>query len=85
MRLREWRQTQKYSLTEMANRTGFGNSMTWWRYEVGEHRVDAPVVERIVAVTNGQVTAQDMHEVRLEWLKANKPDALLPVAQEVRA
>lgn len=85
MELRQWRRTHRISQIDMAKTLGLQSQVTYRRYEVGEHRADAPIVERIVAVTKGQVTAQDMHEVRLEWLRAHKPDALLPVAQEVRA
>ncbi|WP_051213291.1 hypothetical protein [Maritalea myrionectae] len=55
------------------------------RYEQGAATMPSELIFRLENLTNGQVTAQDMHEVRLEWLRVNKPGALLPVAQEVRA
>lgn len=74
MKLREWRQTQKLSLHRMASLLGLANQVTYRRYEIGEHRADAPIIEKIVAATDGVVTPQDMHETRLSWLRENKPD-----------
>ncbi|MCP4933343.1 MAG: hypothetical protein GY927_03855 [bacterium] len=42
--------------------------------ERGERKADAHIVARIIKITDGNVTAQDMHETRLEWLKQNKPE-----------
>ena len=44
------------------------------RIESGELPTDADMVERIVALTGGAVTAADMHAVRLAWLKTNRPE-----------
>ena len=40
-----------------------------------EVKADADVVAAIAEVTNGAVTAQDMHETRLDWLNARKARA----------
>ena len=42
--------------------------------ERGERKADANIVARISQITKGEVTAQDMHETRLEWLQQNKPE-----------
>jgi hypothetical protein len=44
------------------------------RIETGEIAADADMVARIVVFTDGVVTAANMHEIRLEWLKTNKPE-----------
>ncbi|MEX3008981.1 helix-turn-helix domain-containing protein [Hoeflea sp. TYP-13] len=71
MRLKEWRLTQKLTLADCAAALGCNGARTYQRYEDGMHRTDALFVEAIVELTDGAVTAQDMHETRLEWLKAN--------------
>lgn len=48
---------------------------TYQRYETGENRPDAPIVERICAVSGGEVTIHDLHVQRRAWLLANKPSA----------
>ncbi|UFW79994.1 hypothetical protein [Rhizobium sp. SU303] len=49
---------------------------SYQRYETGENRPDAPLTVRIIATTDGQVTLDDLHQQRLDWLKQNRPDAL---------
>lgn len=61
------------------------SARTYQRYETGENRPDAPLVERIRNVSSGLVTVEDLHRQRLEWLKSNKPEVvadLLDVAAE---
>jgi len=47
----------------------------------GERQPDADMVERIVRLTGGTVTAADMHAVRLAWLKANRPEKFSEIAE----
>lgn len=74
MRLGEWRLTQKLTLAHCAAQLGVGHARNFQKYETGENRPDAPMVERIIAMTGGAVSLLDLHEQRLEWLRANKPD-----------
>ena len=70
MRLKEWRLTHGLTLQQCAEKFGCNSARTYQRYEDGMHRTDAPLVERIAKLTDGAVTAQDMHEARLEWLRS---------------
>jgi len=74
MKLTQWRLTQIKTLTECAVLFGLASARTYQRYETGETRADADLVEIIVRRTGGQVTATDMHATRLDWLKANRPE-----------
>lgn len=53
--------------------SGANPARTLQRYEEGAQRPDAPLIEAIFELTGGGVTAQDMHETRLEWLRTNRP------------
>ncbi|WP_019279697.1 helix-turn-helix domain-containing protein [Rhizobium grahamii] len=75
MRLKLWRQTHEHTLAEMAGILAIENARTYQRYEDGENRADAPLVERILAATEGAVSLDDLHQQRLDWLRANKPEA----------
>ena len=68
--MKQWRLTQSLTLSNCAEALGCKGARTYQRYEDGMHRADAPLVEAIVTLTGGAVTAQDMHETRLEWLQA---------------
>tara|TARA_R110000751_G_scaffold146094_8_gene249987 strand:+ start:4823 stop:5095 length:273 start_codon:yes stop_codon:yes gene_type:complete len=57
----------------MAASLSLANASVCQKYECGMHRTDAPLIEAIVALTDGAVTAQDMHETRLEWLAVHRP------------
>lgn len=74
MLLKEWRLTRDKTLGEMAALLGIENARTYQRYEDGENRADAHIVERIRSVTNNDVGVIDIHAQRLEWLRANRPD-----------
>ncbi len=74
MRLSEWRLTQKLTLAQCATRIGVGHARNFQKYESGENRPDAPMAERIIAMSAGAVTLTDLHEQRLEWLRRHKPD-----------
>lgn len=65
------------SLAEMARALGMDGvnpSGTLGRIEVGSRKPDADFVERIVRLTESEVTAGDMHEARLDWLRAHRPE-----------
>lgn len=73
MKLKEWRLTRNMTLAEAAATLGMPGknpSRTYQRYESGEKRPDAPLVEAIIAMTGGAVTVEDMHRARLDWLAA---------------
>lgn len=63
-------------MAEAATLLAIDSARTYQRYETGENRPDAPLIERIRVETDGRVTLEDLHRQRLEWLKANKPEAL---------
>lgn len=76
MLLKEWRLNQGWSLAKMAEAlhlAGRYPAETVRRWEGGESRPDADAVARIEVVTAMEVTAVDMHEVRLFWLKQTQP------------
>jgi transcriptional regulator with XRE-family HTH domain len=74
MMLKQWRLSRGYTLSEAAGLLAIENARTYQRYEEGENRPDAPIVERILATTSGEVTLDDMHALRIQWLRANKPE-----------
>ncbi|PWE58360.1 hypothetical protein DEM27_00045 [Metarhizobium album] len=65
------------TLASCALRLGVGHARNFQKYETGENRPDAPMIDRIIEMTGGAVTLQDMHEVRLEWLREHKPDVFI--------
>lgn len=72
-----FRETKKLSRAECGRLLGYEKanpSRFYERIETGEIAADADMVARIVALTGGDVSASHMHEIRLEWLKANKPE-----------
>lgn len=73
MLLKEWRKTNKWTLERLAAELdvpGKSPAGTVQRWESGQSRPDADVIERIVRLTNGSVTANDMHALRLAWTSA---------------
>lgn len=82
MSLREWRLVRKLGLAETARALGISGvnpGGTLARIEVGSRQPDADMIERIVILTGGAVSADDMHSVRLGWLKTNRPEKFLGV------
>ncbi|MBD9621864.1 hypothetical protein IB279_02780 [Ensifer sp. ENS06] len=63
-------------MAEAAFLLSIDSARTYQRYETGENRPDAPIMERIRLATSGEVTLDAMHRLRLEWLKMNKSDAV---------
>lgn len=82
MRLNDWRIASGKTLGECAVLLGLSGARTYHRYETGENRVDADLVDVIIRVTDGAVTAVDMHTTRLDWLKVNRPERFVPEAAE---
>ncbi|NBN62809.1 helix-turn-helix domain-containing protein [Pannonibacter tanglangensis] len=82
MNLKQWRLTQGKTLGDCARHFGLKSARTYQRYETGENRPDADLVDAFVRLSGGAVTALDMHQTRLEWLRMNHPEkfSCLPVA-----
>ena len=77
MLLRDWRSKEGYGLAALARMLGIcgvNPGGTLARIETGSRQPDADMVERIAKLTDGVVTALDMHAVRLAWLKRNRPE-----------
>lgn len=73
MLLADWRKERGWTLAHLAGELGLSGrspAETCRRWETGESRPDADMVERIREMTNGAVTSADMHITRLEWLKS---------------
>jgi len=71
MLLREWRETNGWTLARLAAELGLPgehSAGTVQRWETGKSRPEADVIDRIEKLTEGAVTAADMHETRLAWL-----------------
>jgi transcriptional regulator with XRE-family HTH domain len=80
MKFRDWRLGCKLTRAACARALGIEGrnpSRTMQRIETGETRADAPIVEKIRALTGGMVTAEDMHQQRLAWLteEVDAPEA----------
>ena len=68
-----WREQQGFTLKQAGEHFGFGGrnpARTYQRIESGETAADAITAERVVRLTGGVVTVQDLHETRLAWLRA---------------
>ncbi|MCZ4274022.1 helix-turn-helix domain-containing protein [Maritalea porphyrae] len=77
MTLKEWRSKNAITLAKLATLCGMygvNPARDLHRYENGSRQTPVLVVEKIVKATKGMVTAQDMHETRLDWLRANRPN-----------
>lgn len=75
MKLKSWRLEAGRSQGDCANALRLeGGARSFQRIETGQNKPDADMVERIVVMTGGQVTAADMHLTRLDWLKENRPE-----------
>ena len=74
MTLDHWLNSNKLNAEEFARRlSSGGESVTGeavrkWRN--GSRMPEAAMAERIVMETGGEVTVQDMHDTRLQFLKA---------------
>lgn len=72
MTLHDWRLMRNMTVAAAAEFFGIPNARTYHRYETGENRPDAPLVEHFVKATDGSVTLADMHATRLSWLGAKE-------------
>ncbi|NMG39838.1 hypothetical protein GRZ55_11340 [Chelativorans sp. ZYF759] len=82
MELRHWRLAAGKSQGECAMSLGLdGGARSFQRIETGQNKADADLVERIAALTEGAVAAQDMHATRLDWLRANRPERFLELGE----
>ncbi|MFN3833756.1 MAG: hypothetical protein ACK4SQ_16140 [Allorhizobium sp.] len=61
-------------MAKAASLLALDSARAYQRYETGENRPDAHVVERIIHVSGGAVTLDDLHQQRLSWLRVNRPD-----------
>ncbi|WP_196258592.1 helix-turn-helix domain-containing protein [Pelagibacterium limicola] len=74
MKLIDWRKERQLTLADMASMIGLSGSnpaRDLQRFETGERRPPATVVQAIFDATNGEVTPQDMHDCRLGWERQN--------------
>lgn len=79
MQLRDWRLTNEKAQGECATALRLdGGARSFQRLETGENKADADMIERIRALTEGEVGADDMHQTRLAWLRANRPEKFAP-------
>ena len=73
MTLREFRDSRKMSLAEMATALGLGHGANparrMQRIETGEATPDAVLAFRIVEFTEGAVSHQDLASIRLSFLQ----------------
>jgi DNA-binding transcriptional regulator YiaG len=77
MQLVDWRKANNLSCADVArglDLDGERDSASVWNWETGRSRPDADIIERLRVFSNGQVTADDMHAVRLAWLRENRPE-----------
>ena len=75
MILRDWRKLADKTLKDVAEGLNVsGGARTIQRIETGQVDADADMAERIHGFTQGAVTPLDLHQMRLEWLKANRPE-----------
>jgi len=74
MKLSQWRKQHQKTLADVAGSVGISGAnpgRSLQRYESGERVAPAIVIDAIEIATGGQVTAKDMHDVRLAWERAN--------------
>ncbi len=78
--LKSWRIRQGWTQKEMSTALGIGSARTYQRYETGEKVCPVPVAERIRLLTRGDVAPADLHRLRVDWLRANRPEIVLEPA-----
>lgn len=86
MRLKEWIISEKLSVAAAARRFGISGvnpGRTLDRIMSGSRQPDADMVARILQATNGEVSASDMHNARLDWLRENRPERFDDRAREI--
>lgn len=76
--LKEWREAKGWNTQHLAKELGLDEKAgpgTVWRWETGRSRPDADVIARIEKLSEGEVTANEMHETRLSFLRSRQEDA----------
>jgi transcriptional regulator with XRE-family HTH domain len=69
-----WRLQAGLTLASVARAAGIEGrnpAKTYSRYEQGESACPAEIVERLRALSQGQLGAESFHAVRLTWLRSN--------------
>lgn len=77
MLLSEWRKFKNLSCAAIAAQiqlNGDVDASSVWNWETGRSRPDADIVQRISVLTGDEVTAADMHRIRLAWLRQHRPE-----------
>lgn len=69
MRLRSFLQTNRLTHAEMAKRLGGVTGQAVRNWSLGYRMPEPLIAEKIVKVTKGRVTVQDLHDQRIETLK----------------
>ncbi|ALN73556.1 helix-turn-helix transcriptional regulator [Aureimonas sp. AU20] len=78
--LKDWREEAGLSARRVAEALGLDDASgagTIWRWETGRSRPDADVVAKIVEISDGKVTASDMHLTRLAFLRSRSVQAAM--------
>ncbi|MDF1599689.1 helix-turn-helix transcriptional regulator [Mesorhizobium sp. YIM 152430] len=78
MSLKDWREANGCSTQQLAKELGLDEKSgpgTVWRWETGRSRPDADVIAKITEITSGAVTANDMHETRLAFLRSKEDES----------
>lgn len=68
MKLQDWVIEKGLTAADVAEKLGTSN-IAVGRYLRGERMPHAGIVERIISLTGGAVTAQDLHETRMDYLR----------------
>ena len=68
-------------MAKAASLLALDSARAYQRYETGENRPDAHVVERIIQVSNGAIRLDDLHQQRLSWLRVNRPDLVAEIME----
>lgn len=70
MRLKSFLSKQNLSHADLAKKLGCVTGQAVRNWSLGLRMPEPLLVERIVEVTNRQVTVQDLHDERVEFLKS---------------
>lgn len=76
--LKDWREGKGWNTQRLAEELGLDEKAgpgTVWRWETGRSRPDADVIAKIEEITEGAVTAREMHETRLAFLRSKEGEA----------
>jgi transcriptional regulator with XRE-family HTH domain len=85
MRLADWRKQHGQTTMDVARGIGIEGDRggaSVWNWETGRSRADADIIMRIEQYTKSAVRPSDMHETRLDWLRANRPEKFNVIPDE---